>query len=273
MKTIKLSILLVATTMMLWSCNGTKKIDETKTIFIVIDTDLGTIKAKLYNETPLHRDNFIENIKNGAYEGAIFHRVIEHFMIQGGDPATSDKIGKDSTLLQKFEYTVPAEFVDTIIHKKGVLAAARMPDNVNPEKESSSTQFYIVQGKKFISEELEMMEQYNWDEQKNSAVNSFILNIADKQIEQGIQPNLQQIYIEMSDTIEKIKQSIPQFQYSNKQKEVYTTFGGTPHLDGNYTVFGEVVEGLEVVDKIAAVKTGEMDKPVKEVKMRIRIVK
>ena len=167
-----------------------------------------TIKAKLYNDTPKHRDNFIKLINEGWYNGSPFHRVIKEFMIQGGQNA-------DGRLDPG--YTIPAEITSNHFHKKGALAAARMPDQVNPKKESSGSQFYIVQGKKFDEAWLDMYEN------RTGKV------------------------------------------FSARQRQAYQTVGGSPHLDGDYTVFGEVTEGLDVVDKIAVVKTGAQDVPVEPV--------
>ncbi len=179
-----------------------------KETVVVIKTSMGTIKAKLYNDTPQHRDNFIKLVNEGWYNGSPFHRVISQFMIQGGQNA-------DGRLDPG--YTVPAEFKDNHFHKKGALAAARQPDQVNPKKASSGSQFYIVQGKVYDDKWLDMFE-----------------NRSGKVL-------------------------------SAKQRQAYKTVGGTPHLDGDYTVFGEVTEGLDVVDKIAAVKTGRNDVPVEPV--------
>ena len=184
-----------------------QKANEKETV-VVIKTSMGTIKAKLYNDTPQHRDNFIKLVNEGWYNGSPFHRVIKQFMIQGGQNA-------DGRLDPG--YTVPAEFKSNHFHKKGALAAARQPDQVNPKKASSGSQFYIVQGKVYDDKWLDMFE-----------------NRSGKVL-------------------------------SAKQRQAYKTVGGTPHLDGDYTVFGEVTEGLDVVDKIAAVKTGAMDVPVEPV--------
>jgi peptidyl-prolyl cis-trans isomerase B (cyclophilin B) len=188
---------------------------ENKPVKIKISTGYGDMVAVLYNETPQHRDNFVKLIKEGWYEGSPFHRVIKDFMIQGGQNAD----GRVSP-----GYTVPAEFSNDLYHKKGALAAARQGDQVNPMKESSGCQFYIVQGRLFDENSLYQMSQRSG------------------------------------------------FSYSDKAIKDYTTLGGTPHLDGGYTVFGEVISGLEVVDKIAAVQTGEANKPVKEIKMTVSIV-
>ena len=184
-----------------------QKTTEKETV-VVIKTSMGTIKAKLYNDTPNHRDNFIKLVNEGWYNGSPFHRVIKEFMIQGGQ-------NKDGRLDPG--YRVPAEIKDNHFHKKGALAAARQADQVNPQKASSGSQFYIVQGKVYDDRTLDMFEG----------------------------------------RMGKV--------FSARQRQAYKTVGGTPHLDGEYTVFGEVIEGLEVVDKIAAVETGRGDVPVKAV--------
>ena len=181
-----------------------QKTTEKETV-VVIKTSMGTIKAKLYNDTPKHRDNFLKLVNEGWYNGSPFHRVIRDYMIQGGQNA-------DGRLDPG--YTVPAEIKGNYFHKKGALAAARMPDQVNPKKASSGSQFYIVQGRVYDDNWLDMFE-----------------NRSGKVL-------------------------------SARQRQTYKTIGGTPHLDGDYTVFGEVTEGLDVVDKIAAVKTGGQDVPV-----------
>lgn len=179
---------------------------------VLIETEYGNMTAVLYNETPLHRDNFIKLVNQGWYNGSIFHRVINNFMIQGG--------GKDDKMNDP-GYKVPAEFVGKYFHKKGALAAARQPDQVNPEKASSGSQFYIVQG---------------------TVLTDAQMNQSGKVI-------------------------------SPERRAVYKTLGGTPHLDDDYTVFGEVIDGLDVVDKIAAVQTGAGNKPLKDVKMKITVIK
>ena len=181
---------------------------QQKETVVVIETNYGTIKAKLYNDTPLHRDNFIKLVNEGWYNGSPFHRVIKDFMIQGGQ----NKDGR-----QDPGYTVPAEFRTNHFHKKGALCAARQADQVNPKKASSGSQFYIVQGQVFDDKKLDLYEE----------------------------------------RLGKV--------FSAVQRQAYKTVGGTPHLDGDYTVFGEVTEGLDIVDKIARVKTGYMDVPVEPV--------
>ena len=210
--------------MLLLSINGfsqkTKK--QTK---VSISTSYGDMTLVLYNETPKHRDNFIKLVKDGFYDGTLFHRVIQGFMIQGGDP--DSKTAKKGQMLGNGGpgYTVPAEFNKKFYHKRGALSAARMGDGINPQKASSGSQFYIVQGKKYDRKNLEGMGK------RSGAA------------------------------------------YTDEQIKVYETEGGTPQLDMNYTVFGEVIEGFDVIDKIAAVAKGRSDRPKEDVKMTMKIVK
>ncbi len=182
----------------------------------VIKTEYGDMKGILYDNTPQHRDNFIKLINEGWFNGSTFHRVIESFMIQGGGK-------QDGTV--DVGYTVPGEFVPDYFHKKGALSAARQSDAVNPQKRSSGSQFYIVQGKTYTDTELDQLET---------------------------------------------RMSV---EWSPEQRAAYKTIGGTPFLDYGYTVFGEITEGLEVIDKIAAVETGYRDKPEKDVTMTVEIIK
>ena len=191
--------------------------------FVRISTDKGSCVVLLYNQTPLHRDNFVKITQEGKLSETLFHRVIKSFMIQGGDP--DSKTAKPGQALGDGDwgYTVPAEFRDSLYHKKGVIAAAR--DDI-PSKASSACQFYLAQGKVFTDEQLDLLEQ------------------------------------------NKLKRKIPTWQ-----REVYKTLGGIPHLDQNYTVFGEVVQGIEMIDTIAAVKTGAADRPVEDVRMTVTVLK
>jgi cyclophilin family peptidyl-prolyl cis-trans isomerase len=189
---------------------------------VLISTSYGEMKFKLYDETPLHKANFLRLVNEGFYDSLTFHRVIKNFMIQGGNPNTSQKVGVEKGTEGAL---IPAEFNPALIHKKGALAAARTGDNVNPEKKSSGSQFYIVQGVMQTDASLKQTEKKN-----------------------GI--------------------TIP-----DAQKEVYKTIGGSPHLDQNYTVFGEIIEGMEVIDKLAAVKTGPGDVPFDLLIFSIKTVK
>ncbi len=192
-----------------------EKNSNLKETIVVVSTDLGDIKLKLYNETAKHRDNFISLVKENKYDSSIFHRIIPQFMIQGGGGSNG---GSD------LAETTEAEILPKFVHTRGALAAARMGDNVNPERRSSGSQFYIVQGRVFSANDLDFIS------------------------------------------------SKTGFAYSEDQKQAYLKDGGAPHLDGAYTVFGQVIEGMEVVDKIASQERDQMDKPLKDIKMTVRIL-
>ena len=203
-------------------CQNDNKIKGKK---LLIETSLGNIKILLYDETPLHRDNFIKLTKSGYFDNQIFHRVIKDFMIQGGDPNSKDASKGELIGQGGPGYSIPAEIIPGFYHKKGALAAARKGDEVNPTKESSGSQFYIVQGQVFNKSLLEEIVK-----QKRHAA------------------------------------------FSAQQIKDYSTVGGTPHLDGSYTVFGEVIEGIEVIDKIANLPTDAYERPIQEVKYIIKTI-
>lgn len=209
----KITLLSIVVFLVLGACAQQK---QNKPVTVLIETEYGNMTAVLYNDTPLHRDNFLKLTKQGWYNSSFFHRVINNFMIQGG--------GQDDNVNDP-GYTVPAELVPVHFHKKGALAAARKPDQVNPGKVSSGSQFYIVQGQVLNDQQLDMFEQ---------------------QTGKPISP---------------------------ERREAYKSLGGTPHLDDAYTVFGEVISGLEVIDAIASVQTGPGDRPLKDVKMKISVLK
>ena len=197
---------------------------KVKTQYVEVRTGFGVCVVKLYDETPLHKENFLKLVKDKFYEDLLFHRIIEKFMIQGGD--LNSKNAASGAMLGDGDigYTIPAEFRDNLFHKKGALAAAR--DN-NPEKASSGSQFYIVQGKIFTDDELNRLEQGRLKGRK-----------------------------------------IPE-----NQRQIYKTLGGVPHLDQDYTVYGEVVTGIEVIDKVAGVPTDRSDRPVVDQKMEMRVLR
>lgn len=192
---------------------------------VLISTSLGDIVVELYNETPKHRDNFIKLAKSGYLNNTLFHRIIPKFMIQGGDPDSKNALPSVQLGNGGPGYTIPAEFNSRFFHQKGALAAARAPDGVNPKKESSGSQFYIVEGEVLNLERLSLYE-------KKLGVN-----------------------------------------FSPEQKKAYTTVGGTPHLDGSYTVFGQVVRGLDVISKIAQVKRDQKNRPLDDIVMKVKIIK
>ncbi|MBA2250032.1 MAG: peptidylprolyl isomerase [Chitinophagaceae bacterium] len=191
---------------------------------IKLTTDSGIIILRLYDKTPLHRDNFIKLVKAHYFDSLLFHRVIKNFMIQGGDPESKNALPGVELGNGGPPYTIPAEFDTSLFHKKGALAAAREGDDVNPSKASSSSQFYIVQGKRFTDAQIDKVEK-------------------DKKI-----------------------------SISANHRQVYKTLGGTPHLDMNYTVFGEVESGLNVIDKIASAKGDSNNRPLEDIRMKMEIL-
>ena len=192
---------------------------------VLIETSLGSMTLILYNETPMHSENFIDLVKKGQYEDILFHRVINNFMIQSGDPGTRNSVKGQRVGSGDVAYTIPAEFHPDLYHQKGALAAARQGDAVNPARASSGSQFYIVQGTVFTNDQLNQMEE------RHSHI-----------------------------------------RFTDEQRKIYTTVGGTPHLDYSYTVFGRVIDGMETIDKIAAVATDQYDRPVEDIMVKIRIL-
>ena len=255
------------------ACKSGQKKDgnmEKETV-LKIETSMGDIKVKWYNETPKHRDNFIKLAKDGTYNGTLFHRVIKDFMVQAGDPESKNAPKGKMLGSGDVGYTVPAEFVyPKYFHKKGALSAARQGDEVNPKKESSGCQFYIVTGKVFNDSTLLNMEQQKNQNKVTEAFNALAQKHM-KEIYKMRKANDQDGLYALQDTLfiqaeaEAAKQ--PDFHFTPEQIKAYTTVGGTPHLDGEYTVFGEVVEGMDIVDKIQQVKTDRSDRPEEDVKI------
>lgn len=246
---------------------------------VVMSTDSGDIKIRLFNETPLHRDNFIKLVEQGFYDSLLFHRVINNFMIQGGDP--DSKRAKPDQMLGDGDigYTIPAEFNPKLFHKKGALCAARQGDDVNPQKASSGCQFYIVQGKKLSENDLLQFEyRINrpllnkiTEQVLNKPENSQMKNDIARFKQQNMRDSLMIAGKKLDELVKAEYKNTPHYEFSPEQKAAYAGVGGTPHLDGSYTVFGEVYEGLEIIDKIGAVPTSRNDRPLKD--LRIKKVK
>jgi peptidylprolyl isomerase len=246
------------------ACSSAKKNDVMGTK-VKIETTMGDIIVKLYDETPKHRDNFIKLVENGTYEGTLFHRVIKDFMIQAGDPDSKGAPKGQMLGSGDVGYTVPAEFVyPQLFHKKGALAAARQGDNVNPEKASSGCQFYIVTGRVFNDSTLLSMEEQK-NQNKFTSVFNALAQKHMKEIYQMRRNNDQEGLMNLQDSLfvetQKQMEGEPEFKFTEEQRQAYTTVGGTPHLDGEYTIFGEVIEGMDVVDKIQQVSTNGSDRP------------
>ena len=272
MKKIVLILLTISFCGLIACKTGTKKgEDMDKETLVKIETTAGDIKVKLYNETPKHRDNFIKLVKDGMYEGTLFHRVIKDFMIQAGDPDSKNAPKGKMLGAGDVGYTIPAEFVyPKFFHKKGALSAARQGDNVNPKKESSGCQFYIVTGKVYNDSTLLSMESQMNENKINVIFNTLaqkhmkeIYKMRKANDENGLYDLQEKLFVEAQEMAAKQ----PEFHFTPEQIEAYTTVGGTPHLDGEYTVFGEVVEGMDVVDKIQQVKTDRSDRPEEDVKI------
>lgn len=230
---------------------------------VIIKTSEGTIKLKLYNDTPIHRDNFIKLSKSKFFEGIIFHRVIKNFMIQSGDPDSRNP-KPDSTYGEGGPgYDLPAEIVNTHFHKKGVLAAAREGDKTNPERKSSGSQFYIVQGKKFTDTDLVAVEKKVNDRLRLNTIQKIFE--VEKAKPENNDLSAEEFKNMVNLKVEAEVNSTPPFKISEERREVYKNVGGAPHLDGSYTIFGEVIEGMDVVDKIAATPTNPKDRPLKDI--------
>ena len=260
----------------LTACNaGSKRqtnhhMENEKRTLVKLETTMGNITVALYNETPKHRDNFIKLVKEGVYDSTLFHRVIKQFMIQAGDP--DSKNASDTAMLGSGDvgYTIPAEFNPKFFHKKGVLAAARQGDDVNPEKASSGCQFYIVTGRKFTEPQLLGMEN-KINEQHEEALFDSLARQHMKEIYKMRKAGDNAGLLELQDTLEaqarELADKEEKFRFTPEQIKAYSTVGGAPHLDGSYTVFGEVTEGMEVVNNIEIAKTNRADRPIENIRI------
>ena len=260
----------------LTACNaGSKRqtnhhMENEKRTLVKLETTMGNITVALYNETPKHRDNFIKLVKEGVYDSTLFHRVIKQFMIQAGDP--DSKNASDTAMLGSGDvgYTIPAEFNPKFFHKKGVLAAARQGDDVNPEKASSGCQFYIVTGRKFTEPQLLGMEN-KINEQREEALFDSLARQHMKEIYKMRKAGDNAGLLELQDTLEaqarELADKEEKFRFTPEQIKAYSTIGGAPHLDGSYTVFGEVTEGMEVVDNIEIAKTNRADRSIENIRI------
>lgn len=254
------------------SCGRTDKNKEHEAL---IETGFGTMKIKLYNETPLHRDNFIKLTKEDFYNGLLFHRVINGFMIQGGDPDSKTAAPEQQLGGGDLGYTIPAEINPKFFHRRGVIAAARQGDNVNPEKRSSSSQFYILQGKVFRSGELDTLQTKLEETRKKNMLQSRIKEIEpelNKLGAEGKQDEMMARFNALKAEVDSAAAKLPPIKFSEEQRKAYTTVGGYPSLDNNYTIFGEVTEGLEVLDKIADQPVDQYDRPQKDIKFKITMI-
>ncbi len=247
---------------------NSQKVDNR--VKVEVKTSMGDFVVELYNETPQHRDNFVKLAREGYYDGVLFHRVINQFMVQAGDP--SSKSADSTAVLGEGDpgYTLPAEFVyPKYFHKRGVLAAARTADQVNPERRSSGSQFYVVTGRVYTPDMLDGMKKRQADQRKQQIFNDFAMQHIDSiraMQSRNDMAGLEALQNELIAKTEAQYATAP-FEFTPEQVEAYTTVGGTPHLDGQYTVFGEVVQGYETINKIQNVETGAHDRPRTDVKI------
>ena len=257
----------------LLSCAQSK---SRKDFLVHIITPQDTMLAILYDDTPTHKANFIKLAQQGYYDSTTFHRVIQNFMIQGGDPNSKNDNPNDDGIGGP-GYTLEAEFIPYHFHKKGALSAARLGDNQNPEKRSSGSQFYIVQGKKIDTTELNRMVLQKQFSQHNLLFDSYISLPENKHIKDSLQAlrnrhdrnGFEELIKSLDPIIDRIGAK-DKFQFSEEQLKVYSSSGGTPHLDGEYTVFGEVIKGLDAIDKIATVDVHRHNsRPKKDIPMCI----
>lgn len=239
-------------------------------VTVDVKTTLGDITLKLYALTPRHRDNFVKNIKDGVYDGVLFHRVINEFMIQTGDPDSKNAPAGKMLGSGDLGYTVEAEFMTPrLFHKRGALAAARTGDQVNPDRRSSASQFYIVTGHKYTPEELNQMEQRMQRQMMQQIFDTKCRAVMDsiRSMQQaGDNAGLQALQEKLVAETEAEAQEHP-FKFTAEQREAYTTVGGTPHLDGAYTVFGEVTSGMDIVEKIEKIETDANDRPKDDIRI------
>lgn len=243
----------------------------------VIETKFGNMTIKLYDETPKHRDNFKKLVADTFYNGTLFHRIIPGFMVQGGDPDSKGAKKGQALGTGNMPYTIDAEFVDSLIHKKGALAAARQPDQVNPLQSSSGSQFYIVQGSAVQKGLYPRIEQNINNSRKRSLGQKIFSDSTNIKLRTNFMNartnNMQDSVRYYGSQLEALINKAfvgKEYKYSEKQKAQYDSLGGAPHLDGQYTVFGEVIEGLNIIDSIANCKRDRSDRPLNDVKMTIK---
>lgn len=266
-----ITLLLIANITFVYS-QKIKKTEKEK--LVLIKTNMGNMTVKLYNETPRHRDEFLKLVRNGHFNGTLFYRVINKFVIQGGSADSRNAAPGISIGYGSFSKIIDSEFVKERHHKKGALAAPRQPDKINHYKESDVSQFYIVQGKVYPKLELELLEKKTNIPIRNKIVKKYY----NKEVKAKLKKlKAEKKAKEFNKLLRKVKSDIEFYyrmaegkvEFTQQQKKDYTTIGGVHHLDGEYTVFGEVIKGLEVIDKIAKLKTDKGDRPFKDVKMKV----
>lgn len=247
---------------------------------VVIETSYGNMTLAFYEETPVHKSNFLKLVDARFFDSLLFHRVIYSFMIQGGDHLSRLAGPGDSLGHGDIGYSLPAEIDRRLIHKKGALCAARESDDINPEFRSSPSQFYLVMGKQRSPEDLKRFEDRINKAHYNNCARAFrasqtgqaMAQKLDHLISENKNDSIKLLTEQLEARIQEAHRKTSDYRFNARQTEVYTSLGGTPHLDNTYTVFGEVTEGIEVIDKIAAAKTDSRDRPLEDIRMRVRRV-
>lgn len=270
----RLAIFAIALAIAASSCKNKKAEPKTDKV-VLIETEFGKMKIRLYDETPMHRDNFVKLAEKGFFDGTLFHRIIDGFMIQGGDPDSKEakpgqRLGEGGP-----GYQIDAEIKKELFHKKGVLAAAREGDKTNPERKSAGSQFYIAQGRVYQPDEIDnVVEKIN--NKRRTYIFERLKEGKKKEMDDlqksGDMIKLQEVVTALNTEVDKLWEN-DKLVLSEEQKNAYTTVGGIPHLDGLYTVFGELIEGMDVIDKIAKQEKDNFDRPLKDVKMKVRVLK
>ena len=239
---------------------------------VKIQTMLGDIVVRLYDETPIHRDNFVKLVKEGYYDGTLFHRVIKDFMIQGGDPDSKGAPAGKMLGVGGPNYTLEAEIKDGLFHKRGALAAARQGDEVNPERRSSGSQFYIVWGQVYNEGQLRQYAKQMRMQKVQAAFNELAAQHRDEIMQMRRERNRAGLQELQDKLVAEAEAKVTGEGLTEEQRKVYSTIGGTPHLDEQYTVFGEVEEGLDVVEMIQNTATGRGDRPIDDIEMKISFI-
>ena len=239
---------------------------------VQIKTMLGDIVVRLYDETPIHRDNFMKLVKEGYYDGTLFHRVIKDFMIQGGDPDSKGAPAGKMLGVGGPDYTLEAEIKDSLFHKRGALAAARQGDEVNPERRSSGSQFYIVWGQVYNEGQLRQFSKQLRMQKVQAVFNDLASSHRDEIMQMRRDRNRTGLQKLQEKLVAEAENKVGKAGLTEEQLKIYSTIGGTPHLDGQYTVFGEVEEGLEVVEMIQSSATGRGDRPVDDIEMKMVVI-
>lgn len=235
---------------------------------VELKTTMGDIVVELYNDTPLHRDNFLKLVKDGFYDGVLFHRVIDQFMVQTGDPKSKEAPSDASLGSGDPGYTIAAEIeYPRHYHKYGALAAARTGDAVNPEKRSSGSQFYIVTGKKYSERQVEAMKMREVESRMQQVFRELSIQHRDSIMAMQRADDREGLENLRQDLIKQTEEKVGKVEVPEQIVRDYSTVGGTPHLDGAYTVFGEVVSGMDVVEKIQKAETGAADRPVEDIRL------